>query len=1225
MSNTSYTDWIANIPPRLTDLRCVVTLNKLRLRVSRLVLGVVISAAVACGCVISDGDNELESNSLETSTAIESESDAKAPVEGGVSIDVVEETSSEEFVDVANTTVLEKPVVPRLDNTLYVKADIGCDAADPAYEHGFDTRSANLFTIVPEIHAGLLSHSPDGTEIRLELAEDYAVRDDFTSYEFRLRDGLKFSDGSPLTALDVKWSWERAFLRANGYGRANDVFGSIVGADTMKGTDNTLSGIQVLDDERLAVQLKNPRYDFTSLLADPVASVLKAENVMQWPIEWDNIAGMTESEDQFTAVSMPVGAGPFKLIEYTSQLPAIKCQMVRNEHYWKGPSNLDRIVAVTDFQSYDTSESLIEDQAAFNMELIDYYLERFADSESSQDDEGDILGKPLLATDAPRTWFLIFNPAHPPFDDVAFRRALVAGSDVGEVFPYASADSLRLVPPSVAKTDAEIESIRFDIDAAHTEFAKSEYSQSGDGFNVEFGSDGLARAVLPPLFDQWYEKFGTDIVFVSREVEDGPEIAESHDVEDEPVISEPMRLVLLSPQYPDSHAVLRTFIAPFGEGNSVGELVEVENMIKDAVEESDADTRSLKYAEIEQYIIDQALALPLRIDEYRFEFRVQPWVNGLEFPMYGGSALYSVRMETSTDPQIEKTQRSEIQVQSNSLYTASEGSGDVSTVDPRRGVTGDVLFVDAVDCGIPDPAIDDASELRSSTDFVLVSEIHAGLMEIAPSTNDIVPVLVESYSLGEDGVTYVFNLRKDLKFSDGSPLTAVDVKWSWERALRESTRTSRANDVLGSILGARDVRNSGGDLIGVKVVDELSIKVQLENPRPDFPLLLADPIASVLKRNNVEDWAFTWTQFSSIRRSGRSSNRSELPVGAGPFKLASYDPEHVSTRCSLVRNQHYWGEQSKLDAIVPVTQLYEDFGFIRSKSVYTNAFRNEKIDYYFSSLAYEDGHDHTAHAHEDRPGISVLAVDPPQLILLIFNPAHPPFDDVAFRRAFVAGTDRESLYGHPIVTDGYIVPKSISKFEGSVGDFEFRPDFADQEFARSKYSGKAGDFEVQFNVSGPGNIVEDLIDQWNSRFGLNVNPIGVGVGSPTNGLIDPKSNTIQMIFTTLQYPDPHAVLREFIAPFGDGNSVGELAIVGKMINEASATQDAADRAARYAAIEQYIIDQALAYPIRVDEYHSDMRVQPWVHGLSFPQYGASRYRDVWFDETAPKRQLPGQE
>ena len=79
---------------------------------------------------------------------------------------------------------------------------------------------------------------------------------------FELRDGLKFSDGSPLTALDVKWSWERAFLRANGYGRANDVFGSIVGADTMKGTDNTLSGIQALDDEAIGGATEEPAIRF---------------------------------------------------------------------------------------------------------------------------------------------------------------------------------------------------------------------------------------------------------------------------------------------------------------------------------------------------------------------------------------------------------------------------------------------------------------------------------------------------------------------------------------------------------------------------------------------------------------------------------------------------------------------------------------------------------------------------------------------------------------------------------------------------------------------------------------------------------------------------------------------------------------------------------------------------------------------------------------------------
>ncbi len=1099
---------------------------------------------------------------------------------------------------------------PRLDSALYVKADTGCDAADPTFEHGFDARTAISFTIVPEIHAGLLSYSPDGTELQLELAEDYTVSDDLMSYEFRLRDGLKFSDGRELNASDVKWSWERAFRKAGGKGRANDLFGSIAGSEAVNATDGGLSGIQVLDDKRLAVQLKKPRYDFTSLLADPVASVLQAENVNLWPVTWDNEIGMIETEEPFTAASMPVGAGPFKLTEYTTDGPAIYCQLARNEHYWKGPSDLERVIPVTDYQSYDASDVSIKDESDFNMQLIDYYLRGLADREVSDVDNTDVLGKSLPVKDVPRTWFLIFNPAHPPFDDVTFRRALVTGSNIEEVFVYASGGGLRIVPPSVAKSDVEIESYGFDIDAANIELAKSKFGQSNDGFEVEFGSEGLARVVLPVLFDQWYEEFGLDILFVDRDAE--------HDL----AVSEPMRLVLLSPQTPDPHAVLRTFIAPFGVGNSVGELLEVENMIRDAIDENDADKRSLKYAEIEQYIIDQALALPLRIDEYHFEFQVQPWVKGLEFPMYGGSAFYNVRIDSSAYQPIAAAQNSEIEAQSESSESASEGSSVSSVEDPRRVVTGDVLFVDAVDCGVPDPAIDDASALRSSTDFVLVSEIHAGLMEIAHPTNDIVPALAESYLLDDDGVTYVFNLRKGLKFSDGSPLTAADVKWSWERALRESTATSRANDVLGWILGAADVKDSGGELIGVEVVDESSIRVRLKAPRPDFLWLLADPIASVLKRENVEDWAYRWTQFSSMLRSGRSSNRAELPVGAGPFRLASYDPEHLSTRCSLVKNEHYWGEGAKLDGIVPVTRLYEDFGVVAPRSMYTEAFRREEIDYYFSSLAIEDGHDHTAHSHEDRPGESVLATDPPQLMFLIFNPAHPPFDDVAFRRAIVAGTDRESLYGHPVVTDGYLVPRSISKIEHAVGDFEYRPDFADEEFARSKYSGQAGDFHVQFNVSGPGNIVEGLIGQWNSRFGLNVNPIGEGVDGYDGGWIDPESNAIQMVFTTLQYPDPHAVLREFIAPFGDGNSVRELAIVGEMIKEASSTQDAVDRAARYAAIERYIIDQALAYPIRMDEYLSDMRVQPWVHGLSFPQYGASRYRGVWLDETAPERELP---
>ena len=150
-------------------------------------------------------------------------------------------------------------VSSRDDNTLYVAAPIGCDAADPAYDHTLDTRAANSFTIVPEIHVGLFSLSPDGSEVKLELAESHAVNDDFSSYEFLLRDGLKFSDGSALTAADVKWSWERALRVSEGNGRAGDVFGSIVGAGSVTVAGGEIEGIEVVDDSKLKVRLSVPR------------------------------------------------------------------------------------------------------------------------------------------------------------------------------------------------------------------------------------------------------------------------------------------------------------------------------------------------------------------------------------------------------------------------------------------------------------------------------------------------------------------------------------------------------------------------------------------------------------------------------------------------------------------------------------------------------------------------------------------------------------------------------------------------------------------------------------------------------------------------------------------------------------------------------------------------------------------------------------------------------
>ena len=83
-------------------------------------------------------------------------------------------------------------------------------------------------------------------------------------------------------------------------------------------------------------------------------------------------------------------------------------------------------------------------------------------------------------------------------------------------------------------------------------------------------------------------------------------------------------------------------------------------------------------------------------------------------------------------------------------------------------------------CGIPDPAIDASYASRSILNLPSVTEIHAGLFEVAQTGDSAVePNLAETFTQSNDGTLYEFRLRQGLRFSDGSDLTASDVKWSW--------------------------------------------------------------------------------------------------------------------------------------------------------------------------------------------------------------------------------------------------------------------------------------------------------------------------------------------------------------------------------------------------------------------------------------------------------------
>ena len=91
--------------------------------------------------------------------------------------------------------------------------------------------SANGF-LFAEVYAGLVRPSlEDDTRVEPDLAASYNVSSDGRSYTFKLREDVRFSDGTPLTSQDVKWIWERALRPETNSSRATFVLGAISGAD----------------------------------------------------------------------------------------------------------------------------------------------------------------------------------------------------------------------------------------------------------------------------------------------------------------------------------------------------------------------------------------------------------------------------------------------------------------------------------------------------------------------------------------------------------------------------------------------------------------------------------------------------------------------------------------------------------------------------------------------------------------------------------------------------------------------------------------------------------------------------------------------------------------------------------------------------------------------------------------------------------------------------------
>lgn len=478
----------------------------------------------------------------------------------------------------------------------------------------------------------------------------------------------------------------------------------------------------------------------------------------------------------------------------------------------------------------------------------------------------------------------------------------------------------------------------------------------------------------------------------------------------------------------------------------------------------------------------------------------------------------------------------------------------------------------------------------------IISQIFEPLLNIDPSTFEVVPAVAESFTVSEDSKVYTLKIRKGIQFHEDEcfknktrELNANDVKFSLDMACSGLSYNEVGYLLVNRIKGAQAFNKStmGKSALpkegveGIKVLDDYTIEITLTQSFAGFESILTHASLGIFPKEAFEKYG---------------EDIITHPVGSGPFQLESISDEKIV----LARNPNYWKKDEFGNQLPFMSKI--EMTYAQNKRSELMAFRNKEIDLVLEIPVEEIEHI-LGTLKEAQEGKNVRhKVDSENSMSMMYVAMacqSDEFKDERVRRAFNLAIDRKSIIDDYLEGEGWpamngFVPNMNNYPSEKVKGFTLNIERAKALMAEAGYPNGKNFPELDFYVNAvEGSSLEKTCTAISEqlRANLNVNlKVKLCTLEEREAAIKSGAAKIWREGWIADYPDPE----NFLGLFYGGNIQESSSMVNTfkfqsdefdaLFEKALSEKDPKKRMDLLARCDQMVVDHAAVMPVLTDDH-----------------------------------------